>query len=447
MSQLARKLHTVDYFTLGFGTMVGAGWLILMGDWLERGGPWGAVLGFFIGGAVLLPVAYVYGQLVMAIPDAGSEIAYTARMFPPAVSFFSGWIMMLSYLVVCPWEGVAIGKVAAYIFPRLNALEVYRIAGQPVFLPHLLLGLGLTALITFVNYRGVHVSARFQNWTTFGLLALSVVFTVCALAKGSVANLEPRFSQGGGLVSTLLVLQIVPYFMTGFESVPKCAEEANPEFRKKGFFRAIVAAVLVGIAFYCVIVFIVAYSFPWTQAARRPFATAYTLQQAVGHRWIVDLVLIAALLSLFKIFNGNFLAATRLLFALGRRRMIHPGAARIHPRNQTPSVAVLAIGLLTAAGVCMGNAILIPITEVGSMTSACAWLAACAAYFYMAPTALGRGIAVFGGCVSLALAAMKVLPFVPGHFSLWEWAALSLWLALGFALRRRERSEALAAHS
>jgi hypothetical protein len=35
---LARKLRVVDYFALGWGTMVGVGWLVLMDDWLLRGG-------------------------------------------------------------------------------------------------------------------------------------------------------------------------------------------------------------------------------------------------------------------------------------------------------------------------------------------------------------------------------------------------------------------------
>ena len=61
---LARKLRVVDYFALGWGTMVGVGWLVVMDDWLLRGGVLGAILGFAIGGALLLPIGYVYGQLV-----------------------------------------------------------------------------------------------------------------------------------------------------------------------------------------------------------------------------------------------------------------------------------------------------------------------------------------------------------------------------------------------
>src|SRR6267143_1809869 len=122
MPTLARKLRLTDYFTLAFGTMVGVGWLVLMDDWLSRGGPLGAALGFAVGGLLLLPVGYVYGQWVQRLPDAASEAAYTAQVFPPIVSFFTGWIMLLAYFIVCPWEAVAIGKVAAYIFPSLNSI-------------------------------------------------------------------------------------------------------------------------------------------------------------------------------------------------------------------------------------------------------------------------------------------------------------------------------------
>jgi hypothetical protein len=39
MATLARKLRLTDYFSLAFGTMVGVVWLVVMDDWLERGGP------------------------------------------------------------------------------------------------------------------------------------------------------------------------------------------------------------------------------------------------------------------------------------------------------------------------------------------------------------------------------------------------------------------------
>src|ERR1700687_1516750 len=141
MPTLARKLRLTDYFTLAFGTMVGVGLLVLVDDCLARGGPLGAPLGFALGGLLLLPVGYVYGRWVKRLPDAASEAAYTAQVFPPIVSYFTGWMMLLAYFIVCPWEAVAVGKIAAYILPSLNSLPLYSVAGQPVFLPRLILGI------------------------------------------------------------------------------------------------------------------------------------------------------------------------------------------------------------------------------------------------------------------------------------------------------------------
>ncbi len=433
---LARKLRVVDYFALGWGTMVGVGWLVVMDDWLLRGGVLGAILGFAIGGALLLPIGYVYGQLVTAMPDAAGEVAYTAKVFPQSVSFATGWMMILAYFIVCPWEAVAVGRIAGYIFPALDSIELYRIAAQPVYLPHLVIGLGLTGLLTLLNYRGIRLSATFQNWTAFGTIALFVLFVGLGVSKGSPRNFPPLFTHGP-FVSVLLVMQIVPYFMTGFESVVKGAEEASPEFRARGFFKAIWMAIVVGILFYTIVVAAVGYVAPWKQLTHEKFMTAVAFEHAVGSRWIVSVILTAAMLSLFKVFNGNFVAASRLLFAVGRRGLVDRRLGHVHPRNQTPSVAVLCIGLATGACMFLGDAILVPVSEVGSVASAIGWLAACAAYYRMGPAPSQRFIAMAGVIVGLFMILMKILPGIPGHFSAYEWLALGIWSIIGFGVSRR----------
>ncbi|MBI3645059.1 MAG: APC family permease [Acidobacteriales bacterium] len=440
MTQLARKLRVTDYFSLGWGTMVGVGWLVVMGDWLTRGGPLGGILGFAIGGVLLLPIGYVYGKLVMAMPDASGEVAYTARVFPQPVSFFTGWMMMLAYFIVCPWEAVAVGRIAGYIFPALDSIELYRVAGKPVYLPHLVIGLGLTALLTILNYRGIRLSATFQNWTTFGTLALFVVFVGFGVARGSTTNFPPLFTHTP-FVSILLVLQVVPYFMTGYESVTKAAEEANPEFRSRGFFRAIWAAIIVGFVFYIIVIAAVGFVAPWHQLIGTPFMTAVAFERAIGSRWIVSIILAAALLSLFKVFNGNFVAASRLLFAMGRRGLVDERLASVHPQNQTPAAAVVWVGIATAVCMFLGSAILIPITDVGSLASAIGWFAACAAYLRMRPPARDRAIAGLGALVGLAMVLMKILPFVPGHFTGREWLPFGLWILLGLLIGRPRRPQ------
>ncbi len=438
VTTLARKLRTTDYFTLGWGTMVGVGWLVVMDDWLLRGGALGTLLGFVIGGALLLPIGWVYGRLVVAMPDAAGEIAYTSAVFPNWVSFATGWMMTLAYFIVCPWEAVAVGRIAGYIVPGIDSIELYRIAGRPVYLPHLAIGLGLTVLLTVLNYRGIRLTATFQNWTSFGTIALFIVFVLVGVSRGSPSNFPPLFTHTP-LVSIIFVIQIVPYFMTGFESVGKAAEEASAEFRAESFFKAIWMAISVGILFYGSIVAAVAFVAPWHNLTKEKFMTAVAFQQAVGSRWIVNVILAAALLSLFKCFNGNFVAASRLFFALGRRGMVSSSVGRVHPTHRTPSSAVLIVGIATAACMLLGDAILVPITEVGSVACAIGWAAACAAYLALgserAHTTSGYAIGGFGLIVAILMVLMKAVPFVPGHFTSSEWIALGVWVALGIGAR------------
>lgn len=165
--------------------------------------------------------------------------------------------------------------------------------------------------------------------------------------------------------------------------------------------------------------------------------TAVAFQHAVGSRWIVSIIMSAALLSLFKVFNGNFVAASRLLFAMARRGLLDDRLATVHERNQTPSSAILAVGIATGLCMFLGSAILVPISEVGSVASATGWLAVCAAFLCMKPRLQEFLIALLGAIVALAMALMKVFPFVPGHFSSWEWLVLALWIILGTLLGRR----------
>jgi len=341
--------------------------------------------------------------------------------------------MLLAYFVVCPWEAVAVGKLAGYLIPSLNSIELYRIEGQPVFLPRLLLGILLTLFLGVLNYRGIRGSATFQGWATTAVLVLFAIVAFGSATHGSVRNMHPGFS-AAPLVSVLLVLQIVPYFMTGFESVPKVAEEAHKEFRSQGFFRAIVLALFVGSAFYVAAIAAVSFAAPWQGLLGKRFATASAFGQAMGTQWPVHLILIAAMFGLFQCFNGNFVAASRLLFSFGRRGTIPTRFAEIHPRFQTPSTAVIGVTVATLAGLFLGDALLVPVTEVGSMASACGWLAASLSLFLIESRLRVRFVAALGVFVALLLIAMKLVPKFPGHFTGAEWIALAIWLLLGAAM-------------
>jgi len=424
--------------------MVGVGWLVVMDDWLGRGGPGGAMLGFLLGALALLPIARTYGRLVREIPDAGAEIAYTERVSPRLPSFAAGWMMVLAYAIVCPWEAVAIGNLLARAFPALNALPLYHVAGKAITAPRLATGLLLTAAVASVNYRGIRPSGRLQDATTLGLLGCFAVFVTLGFARGAPAQLPPLFARpgtAGAFLSVLLVAQIVPYFMTGFEAVAKESEEARPGFDPSGFGRAITLAVLVAGAFYVLVIGAVAFVFPWRDLVANHLGTEAAFARAFGSAAIARLILIAALLSLLKVFNGNFVAATRMILAMGRRDLVPAAFGAVHPRYGTPARAITLLALLTAAAALLGDALLVPITEVGSLAAGVGWCAACLAFLRgrVGPGG-GRGLAMLGGVVSFGIVLMKVVPVIPGSFTRAEWIVLAGWCALGLLAWGRGRS-------
>jgi hypothetical protein len=95
----------------------------------------------------------------------------------------------------------------------------------------------------------------------------------------------------------------------------------------------------------------------------------------------------------------------------------------------------------------LGDAILVPITEVGSVACAIGWAATCAAYFAITARSVQktklweRAIAGLGLFVATALVFMKIVPVVPGHFSNYEWLALAAWVLLGILAARQGNPE------
>ena len=85
-------------------------------------------------------------------------------------------------------------------------------------------------------------------------------------------------------------------------------------------------------------------------------------------------------------------------------------------------VAIALMAVLTAAAAMFGDAILVPVTEVGSLAVGVGWLSACAAYLARrrggsASGAESPSMAIIGCMVAVLIVLMKIVPGVPGSFS------------------------------
>jgi len=193
--ELKKEISAIQFFTLGFGTIIGVGWVVVLGQWLSKAGPLGAILGFAGGGLIMMLVALCYAEMSSQLPVAGGEVAYAYELYGVNASFAIGWVMTLVYIATTTFEALSVGWVAGALLEGFEGRILYTVRGDPVYLGSLALGLGGMGLLTYLNYRGAKAATRFQDVLTYGVLGCSLIFITAGLVWGKVSNLEPLFQE------------------------------------------------------------------------------------------------------------------------------------------------------------------------------------------------------------------------------------------------------------
>jgi len=457
--ELAKSMRTIDYFTLGFGAMVGVGWVITVGDWVSRGGgPLGAILAFALGGLLLLPVGFAIGELTAALPVTGGGIVYAYRAFGTTLSFYTGWFLALAYIGLCPWEAIAIGRLLGVLVPALKTMPLYEMMGFTVYAPLLIIDLAIAGFIIYLNFKGVEKAATFQTLMTYFLMTTSVIFIITGFVKGDFANLVPLWTQPEGqeygpVGGMLAVLAITPFFMAGFDTITQGAEESGEGVSYDNLGKMLSLVIFSGIVFYALAILAVSMVVPWQTLADYEFPAADAFMQVAPV--VATIVLLGALAGLVTTFNAFFLGGARILFALARARMLPAWFAKIHEATNIPINAVIFIAVLTVIGPFIGTALILPLVDVGSFAFIAAWFIMCASSWKLRQTEpnLKRPFKMPGGS-SMAVLAMitsgimtisMLIPGAPGML-VWplEWIITVGWLLLGsifFVIAKPEREK------
>jgi amino acid transporter len=126
MSQgnFVRVLNNKEVLALAFGAMIGWGWVVLAGGWVQSAGAVGAMLAFGIGGVAVILIGLTYAELASAMPLTGGEHVYSHRAFGMAGSFLCTWAIILGYVSVVAFEAVALPTVVEHLFP--NYKDTYK---------------------------------------------------------------------------------------------------------------------------------------------------------------------------------------------------------------------------------------------------------------------------------------------------------------------------------
>ena len=344
MATLVRRLGLMSSIGLVIGITIGGGIFRTPASIATRVPEPMFMLGVWVlGGVIVLCGALAFAELSAAMPETGGMYVYLREGWGRPYAFLYGWAQLV--LIRAAALG-GISSVFGEYFMRVFGLDP---VAHPAWADYLAAGAIIFAGVT--NIFGVRLGALFAGLSTvtkFGALALLVAasFLWGGAAGGSMTHLA---STGAGVDASVfgLALISVMWAYDGFADLTFASGEVTDPQRNLP--RAIIIGTVLIIAIYLLANAAYLYVSPIEQMAQSKLIAADTMGAIFGQAG-VSFIAVVVMISTFGSLMGSMLASPRIFFAMADDKMLFEPIARVHPKWQTPYVA---IGLASLLGVAM----------------------------------------------------------------------------------------------
>lgn len=454
MADLKHELKGRHLFTLAFGTIVGVGWITVLGHWLEGGGSLGAIIAFAVGGLLMLTIGLCYAEVASMMPAAGGEVVYAHETFGPAAGFAAGWVLSLIYISATAFEAISVGWISIVLVPQLEGPVIYELFGAEVSLGSLCIGLMVMFVISYLNFRGAREAAGFQDLMTYGLILISLVFIAIGLMRGSPAYLRPLFAApdfAGAFAGITVVFVMTPFFLAGFNVLPQAIGEKSPDVSLQTVSALILLSIVSALIFYILVILASSMTLPREELLQFSLPAAAAFRAAFDSVLLGNMVLVAGLLGLITTWNAVFFAGVRVLLAMSRSGALPTGLGSIHPRYGTPARAVVLVAVVATVMMLFGRgAIGLIVNTVGVCFALMFFtVAAVLIYLRVREPDKERPYRMPGGLILPSIGALSAIGMI--FVSLWEhfrsavhfppeWTVLIVWALLGVVFWLASRS-------
>jgi APA family basic amino acid/polyamine antiporter len=324
---LRRVLGRWDLTAIGVNQVIGGAIFLMPSQVAAQIGGWSPIA-FVLMGLASLSVALCFAEVGSRFESTGGPYLYTRAAFGRFVAFEVGWMQWFtrasSQATVMAGIPLALGyfwPVMADGWPRTATL------------------VGLTAVLTWINVRGIRQSAWVVNALTIGKLLPLALFILIGLRYvnlGALAALPPVTI---GQFSTAALLMIFVY--GGYDVVPVPAGEALDPRRHVPF--ALVGTILTVMTVMTLAQVVAQSVLPNLAAESAPIAAAAAVLIGPAGAALVGA---GSVLSMTGNNAGQILNGSRMLYALAEHRELPAFFGRIHPRFRTPANAILVTSVV-----------------------------------------------------------------------------------------------------
>jgi amino acid transporter len=338
IDRLPRTLGLGSATALVIGITIGSGIFRSPAGVAQRvGDPSWFIALWVVGGLLALAGALSLAELAAVFPESGGYYAYLRESWGRPVAFLFGWTQLVLL------RASAIGGIA--LACGQYALRMVGIDPSGQELTAQLVSASAIVIAASANIVGARIGAAVVNASSSAKFIALVGLALLALMLGgehggSAANFQQAAPVTASSFGLALVSVLWAYDGWGDVSFAggevKAPQRTLPRAIIGGTLGVIVAYVLVNVGYVYVL------SMP--SVAHSPLVAADTMTAIVGPAGAAMVSMLVAV-STFGALNADFLGSPRVFFAMADDGLFFRAIARVHPRFQTPHVAIL----LTAA--------------------------------------------------------------------------------------------------
>ena len=446
-SEFDKVLGAWDILVIAFGAMIGWGWVVSSGNWIESGGVLGAAIAFAIGGIMIFFVGLTYAELTAAMPQCGGEHVFSYRAMGSTGSFICTWAIILGYVSVACFEACAFPTIITYLCPGFLKGYLYTVAGFDVYASWLIVAIVIAFLIMIININGAKTAAVLQTVLTCIIGGAGIILIVASVVTGSVDNLQGQMFVGNGtgeaMKSIIKVAVITPFFFIGFDVIPQAAEEINVPLKKIG--KMMILSVVLAVVFYSLVILAVGYILNPAEIIESQqgtgLVTADAMAAAFNTKIMAKVIIVGGMCGIVTSWNSFLLGGSRAMYSMAESYMIPKFFAKLHPKHKTPVNALILIGILTMLAPFAGRKMLVWISDAGNFGCCFAYCMVALSFMilrkkepdmprpYKVPCYkfFGTKAVIMSGF----LVAMYCIQGSCGNLILQEWLMVLGWSALG----------------
>jgi basic amino acid/polyamine antiporter, APA family len=346
-SELKRQIGLPTAVALLVGEIIAVGIFLTPADMAKSiGSPLWILIVWLVMGGMAICGAFCYGELAARFPAAGGGYVYLREAYGPEIAFLYGW---KCFLVMDPGISAALAtglvSYAAYMVP-LSPLAAKALA------------IGVILLLALANLLGLKVGAWLMKLLTvlkLGLLAFIVLWGF-VMRLGDWGNFLPFVAQHTGSTSLGPALaggMVAAFFsFAGWWDLTKLAGEVQEPAR------TLPRAMAYGVSIVTVVYIITSAAFIYLVPIERATSKEAFAAQAgevlfgrAGGQIFSGIVIISVLGSLLAV----MMTAPRVYYAMARDGVFFKSVANIHPRFNTPILAIALQALLACLLVGLGT--------------------------------------------------------------------------------------------